>query len=185
MERTPSTQHMQLLDKETQVKQSVRRVWGLPTKLTTFVIPGPKNYAPTIVSWCRVRQRYPGIYRTCRTKVVYCFTLWFGVRHTFRNQCFQTQRRQRLHASWIFIGLCLYDPQSRRLVWSWFSCQYTTCCETLQCNFALGNVDAPIHSNFQGPYSGVIFWGVILTLKRSLKNSFSGVKLTPDIEELK
>ena len=52
-----------------------------------------------------------------------------------------------------------------------------------------------IHSNFQGvivtplveltPYSGVIFWGVILTPKRSLKNSFSGVKVTPDIEELK
>ena len=32
------------------------------------------------------------------------------------------------------------------------------------------------HSNFQG---------VILTPKRSLKNSFSGVKITPDIEELK
>ena len=52
-----------------------------------------------------------------------------------------------------------------------------------------------IHSNFQGvvvtplveltPYSGVIFGGVILTPKRSLKNSFSGVKVTPDIEELK
>ena len=53
------------------------------------------------------------------------------------------------------------------------------------------------HSNFEGviitplvgtnltPYSGVIFWGVILTPKRSLKNSFSGVKVTPDIEELK
>ena len=35
------------------------------------------------------------------------------------------------------------------------------------------------------PYSGVNFWGVILTPKRSLKNSFSGVKVTPDIEELK
>ena len=35
------------------------------------------------------------------------------------------------------------------------------------------------------PYSGVIFGGVILTPKRSLKNSFSGVKVTPDIEELK
>ena len=35
------------------------------------------------------------------------------------------------------------------------------------------------------PYSGVIFWGVILTPKRSLKNSFLGVKVTPDIEELK
>ena len=35
------------------------------------------------------------------------------------------------------------------------------------------------------PYSGVIFWGVILTPKRSLKNSFSGSKVTPDIEELK
>ena len=35
------------------------------------------------------------------------------------------------------------------------------------------------------PYNGVIFWGVILTPKRSLKNSFSGVKVTPDIEELK
>ena len=52
-----------------------------------------------------------------------------------------------------------------------------------------------LHSNFQGviitllveltPYSRVIFWGVILTPKRSLKNSFSGVKVTPDIEELK
>ena len=29
------------------------------------------------------------------------------------------------------------------------------------------------------------FRGVILTPKRSLKNSFSGVKVTPDIEELK
>ena len=35
------------------------------------------------------------------------------------------------------------------------------------------------------PYSGVIFWRVLLTPKRSLKNSFSGVKVTPDIEELK
>ena len=35
------------------------------------------------------------------------------------------------------------------------------------------------------PHSGVIFLGVILTPKRSLKNSFSGVKVTPDIEELK
>ena len=35
------------------------------------------------------------------------------------------------------------------------------------------------------PYSGVIFRGVILTPKRSLKNSFSGIKMTPDIEELK
>ena len=35
------------------------------------------------------------------------------------------------------------------------------------------------------PYNGVIFWGVILTPKRSLKNFFSGVKVTPDIEELK
>jgi len=35
------------------------------------------------------------------------------------------------------------------------------------------------------PYSGVIFCGVILTPKRSLKNSFSAVKVTPDIEELK
>ena len=33
------------------------------------------------------------------------------------------------------------------------------------------------------PYS-VFFFGVILTPKRSLKNSFSGVKMTPDIEEL-
>ena len=32
------------------------------------------------------------------------------------------------------------------------------------------------------PFSGVIFGGVILTPKRSLKNSFSGVKETPDIE---
>ena len=35
------------------------------------------------------------------------------------------------------------------------------------------------------PYSGVILGGAILTPKRSLKNSFSGVKMTPDIEELK
>ena len=35
------------------------------------------------------------------------------------------------------------------------------------------------------PYNGVIFWGVIFTPKRSLKNSFSGVKVTTDIEELK
>ena len=35
------------------------------------------------------------------------------------------------------------------------------------------------------PYSGVILGGVILTPKRSLKNSFSGVKVIPDIEELK
>ena len=35
------------------------------------------------------------------------------------------------------------------------------------------------------PYTGVIFGGVILTPKRSLKNSFSGVKVTPDNEELK
>ena len=35
------------------------------------------------------------------------------------------------------------------------------------------------------PYSEVIFRGVILTPKRSLKNSFSGVKATLDIEELK
>ena len=35
------------------------------------------------------------------------------------------------------------------------------------------------------PYNGVIFWGVFLTPKRSLKNSFSGLKVTPDIEELK
>ena len=35
------------------------------------------------------------------------------------------------------------------------------------------------------PYNGVIFGGVILTPKRSLKNAFSGVKVTPDIEELK
>jgi len=35
------------------------------------------------------------------------------------------------------------------------------------------------------PYSGVIFiWGVILTPKRSLKKSFAGVKMTPDIDEL-
>ena len=34
-------------------------------------------------------------------------------------------------------------------------------------------------------YSGVIFGGVILTPKRSLKNSFSGEKVTPDIEKLK
>ena len=51
------------------------------------------------------------------------------------------------------------------------------------------------HSNFQGiqvnnsssgvnltPYSDVIYFGVILTPKRSLKNSFSGVKTTPDLE---
>ena len=30
----------------------------------------------------------------------------------------------------------------------------------------------------------LIFGGVILTPKRSLQNSFSGVKVTPDIEEL-
>ena len=54
-----------------------------------------------------------------------------------------------------------------------------------------------VHCNFQGvinnsssaanltPYSGVIFRGVTLTPKRSLKNSFSGVKVTPDTEELK
>ena len=35
------------------------------------------------------------------------------------------------------------------------------------------------------PYSEVIFGGVILTPKRTLKNSFSGVKVTPDIDELK
>ena len=35
------------------------------------------------------------------------------------------------------------------------------------------------------PYSGGIFWGVILIPKRSLKNSFLRVKVTPDIEELK
>ena len=35
------------------------------------------------------------------------------------------------------------------------------------------------------PYSGVIFGGVILTPKRSLKNTFSKVEVTPDIEELK
>ena len=35
------------------------------------------------------------------------------------------------------------------------------------------------------PYSGVIFWGVIFTPKKSLKNSFPGVKVTPDIEKLK
>ena len=35
------------------------------------------------------------------------------------------------------------------------------------------------------PYSGVTLWGVILTPKRSLKNFFPGVKVTPDIEELK
>ena len=32
------------------------------------------------------------------------------------------------------------------------------------------------------PYSGIIFFGVILTPKRSLKNSFPGVKITPDLE---
>ena len=66
-----------------------------------------------------------------------------------------------------------------------------------------------LHSNFQGViitplvgvnltlYSEVIFYfyflmgggggggGVILTPKMSLKNSFSGVKMTPDIEKLK
>ena len=31
-------------------------------------------------------------------------------------------------------------------------------------------------------YGGVIFRGVILTPKRSLKNSFSGVKMTPNLE---
>ena len=44
-----------------------------------------------------------------------------------------------------------------------------------------------MHSNFQGvinltAYGGVIFRGVILTPKRSLKNSFSGVKMTPNLE---
>ena len=34
-------------------------------------------------------------------------------------------------------------------------------------------------------YSEAIFGGVMLTPKRSLKNSFSGVKTTPNIEELK
>ena len=43
--------------------------------------------------------------------MVYCFIPWFGVRHTFRNRCFRSQRRQRLHASWISIGFCLFDPQ--------------------------------------------------------------------------
>ena len=36
-----------------------------------------------------------------------------------------------------------------------------------------------------GTYCGFIFVGVILTPKRSLKNSFSGVKVSTDIEELK
>ena len=43
----------------------------------------------------------------------------------------------------------------------------------------------PLHDN---SFSGAIltpYSGVILTPKRSLKNSFSGVKVTPDIEELK
>ena len=42
-----------------------------------------------------------------------------------------------------------------------------------------------VHGVDLTPYSGVIFGGAILTPKRSLKNSFSGVKMTPDIEELK
>ena len=35
------------------------------------------------------------------------------------------------------------------------------------------------------PYSGVIFGGSYFNSKKELKNSFSGVKLTPDVEELK
>ena len=38
---------------------------------------------------------------------------------------------------------------------------------------------------FDGNLPWIYFCGVILTPKRSLKNSFSGVKVTPDIEELK
>ena len=60
------------------------------------------------------------------------------------------------------------------------------------------NLISYAHSNFQGvinrnsssavnlnSYSEAIFWGILLTPKRSLKNSFSGVKIPPDIEELK
>ena len=43
---------------------------------------------------------------------------------------------------------------------------------------------APSGANLTS-YSGVIFYGVILTPKRSWKNYFSGGKVTPDIEELK
>ena len=53
-----------------------------------------------------------------------------------------------------------------------------------------------LHSNFQviiTPLVGLIwlltvkfsFWGVFFNSKKSLNNSFSGVKVTPDIEELK
>ena len=50
-----------------------------------------------------------------------------------------------------------------------------------------------VHSNVQRvvitpnltPYSGVILGELFLTPKRSLKNSFLGVKVSPDIEELK
>ena len=50
-----------------------------------------------------------------------------------------------------------------------------------------------LHGNFQGVISNnsssganlTPYGGVILTPERSLNNSFSGVKVTPDIEELK
>ena len=66
-------------------------------------------------------------------------------------------------------------------------CRKTSNRELNNCIFLVKFLSA---LNFQGviitpPYNGVIFRGVILTPKRSLKNSFSGVKVTPDIEELK
>ena len=49
-----------------------------------------------------------------------------------------------------------------------------------------GNFQAVINNSSGGvnltPYSGVIFFEVILTPKRSLRNSFSGVRTTPDLE---
>ena len=48
-----------------------------------------------------------------------------------------------------------------------------------------GVIITPIVGLIFTPYSGVIFCGFILTPKRSLKNSFTGVKVTSDIEELK
>ena len=45
-----------------------------------------------------------------------------------------------------------------------------------------------ISTSYNNSSSGVnltSYSGVILTPKRSLKNSFSGVKMIPDIEELK
>ena len=128
---TPSAQHRRLFGKETQVKQSVWQAWGLPTKLTTLVIPGPKHFAATTVSWYCVRQKCPGIYRTCWTEVLYCFPLRFGIRYTFRNRCFRTQSRQRLHASWISIGLCLDLNSIPEACLVLVPYQYTTGCGAL------------------------------------------------------